>query len=131
MNFNRILRPPSSGLTNLILVCPLRTLVVCALVALSSPTLCAQDPPSTADPTLEIVSGTITELADDRIVVNRAVLGKPPENRVFLRNGDTKVEGQLKVNARVTVGFKTTEDGDVAVRIIVRPPQQSKDQKEK
>lgn len=66
--------------------------------------------------------------------MNRAVLGKPAENRVFIVNGETKVEqseGQLKTNARVTVGFKTTEDGDVAVRIIVRPPQQQQKEKEK
>jgi hypothetical protein len=30
------------------------------------------------------------------------------------------------VKARVTVGFKSSEDGDVAVRIIVRSPQNKK-----
>jgi hypothetical protein len=54
-------------------------------------------------------------------VVNRAVLGKPPEERAFLITSETKVEGKLRVNARVTVGYRTSEEGDIATRIIVRP----------
>ena len=63
------------------------------------------------------------ELPSGRIVVNRAVIGKPPENRSFLITSETKVEGKLKEGARVTVGFKPTEEGEVAMRIIVRPAQ--------
>jgi len=82
--------------------------------------LCAQDPPPTAEPDHEFVSGVITDLSPGRIVVNRAVIGKPPEDRTFLITADTKVEGVLKVGVRVTVGFTSSEEGDVAVRIIVR-----------
>ena len=64
------------------------------------------------------------DLPPGRIVVNRALLGKPPENRTFLITSETKVEGRLRVGARVTVGFKPGEEGDVAVRIIVRSPPQ-------
>ena len=71
-------------------------------------------------PSYEFVSGTITDLPPGGIVVNRALLGKTPENRMFIINSETKVEGKLKTHARVTVGFKTTDEGDVAVRIIVR-----------
>ena len=67
-----------------------------------------------------------SELPPGRIVVNRALLGKPPENRTFLINADTKVEGKLKPKARVTVGIKSTDEGDVAVRIIVRTSQSPK-----
>ena len=81
------------------------------------------EPAPAAEPSYEFVSGTIMELPSGRIVVNRAVIGKPPENRSFLITSETKVEGKLKEGARVTVGFKPTEEGEVAMRIIVRPAQ--------
>jgi hypothetical protein len=93
---------------------------VCALVALGIPFLQAQEQPPAAESNYEFVSGTITDLPPGAIVVNRALLGKPPENRTFIINADTKIEGKLKTHARVTVGFKSTDEGDVAVRIIVR-----------
>jgi hypothetical protein len=71
-----------------------------------------------------IVSGTVTDLPPGRIVVNRAVLGKPPEERTFLITSETKIEGRLRVNARVTVGYRPSDEGEIATRIIVRsaPP---------
>jgi hypothetical protein len=83
-----------------------------------------QAPPIEGD--YEFVSGTVTELPAGKIVVNRALLGKPAENRVFLITPETKVEGNLRTNSRVTVGFKTTDEGDVAMRIIVRSAAQKK-----
>src|ERR1700712_1834197 len=74
---------------------------------------------SPQEPSQEFFSGTISEMPEGRIGVARTVLGKPPENRSFRINGETKIEGKLKLKARVTVGFKTTPDGDLAVRIIV------------
>jgi hypothetical protein len=67
-----------------------------------------------------IVSGTVTDLQTSKIVVNRAVLGKPPEERTFLITSETKIEGKLRLNARVTVGYRPSEEGDIATRIIVR-----------
>jgi hypothetical protein len=70
----------------------------------------------------EFVSGTVAELSGSRIVVNRAVLGKPAEHLAFAITSETKVEGDLRVAARVTVGYRNIEGGEpVAVRIIVRP----------
>ncbi len=74
----------------------------------------------------EFFSGTIQQLPEGKLIVARAVLGKPAESRSFLITTDTKVEGKLKVKARVTVGFKSSDDGDVAVRIIVRTQQPKK-----
>jgi hypothetical protein len=78
------------------------------------------------EPSYEFVSGTVTELPAGRIVINRAVLGKPPENRSFLIKPETKIEGRLRLHARVTVGFKPSDEGDVAVRIIVRAQNEKK-----
>ncbi len=70
----------------------------------------------------EFVSGTVAELPPGKIVVNRAVLGKPAEYHTFLVTNETTIEGQLRVDARVTVGYRNVEGSEpVAVRIIVRP----------
>ncbi|HYP08642.1 MAG TPA: hypothetical protein VER03_20575 [Bryobacteraceae bacterium] len=90
------------------------------LLSLSAWAITAQEPAPAPEPNYEFVSGTITDLPPGRIIVNRAVLGKPPEDRTFLITAETKVEGTLKPNARVTVGFKPSEEGDIAMRIIVR-----------
>ena len=85
----------------------------------------AQEPHAEAPS--DFVSGTVVEMPAGKLVVNRAVVGKPAENHTFTLTPETKVEGRLRVNARVTVGFKTTEAGEtVAVRVIVRPQSERK-----
>jgi hypothetical protein len=84
-----------------------------------------QDPPAEAPS--DFVSGTVVDFQAGRLVVNRAVAGQPAENHTFSLTPETKIEGRLKVQARVTVGFKTTESGEtVAVRVIVRPQSERK-----
>ena len=90
------------------------------LVAWPSVCLKAQEQPPAQDANYEIVSGTVTDLPPGRIVVNRAVLGQPPQERTFLITSQTKIEGRLRVNTRVTVGFRPSDEGDIAMRIIVR-----------
>jgi hypothetical protein len=68
-----------------------------------------------------IFSGMVTAAAADRITVVRKVPAKADESRDFTINADTKVEGRLRVNARVSVRFKTGDDGvSHALHIIVR-----------
>jgi hypothetical protein len=69
-------------------------------------------------------SGSIVEFATNRVTVSRSILGKSPEKRVFAITSDTRVEGKLRVKLKVTVGFISTDDGDVARLIVVRqkPP---------
>jgi hypothetical protein len=68
-----------------------------------------------------IFSGTVTASAPDRISVVRRVPAKADESRDFAIDKDTKVEGRLRVNARVSVRFKTGDDGvSHALHIIVR-----------
>jgi hypothetical protein len=75
-------------------------------------------------------SGPIVELSAAKITVSRSILGKPAEKRTFWIKPDTRIEGKLKVKVRVTVGFVTSDDGDVARLIVVRstqrPPQEKK-----
>jgi hypothetical protein len=119
MNLNRVFRRSSSQLITL-KVWPIRTVLVCMMLSLAGWAMTAQEQAPPTDTNYDFVSGTITELPPGKIVVNRAVRGKPPEDRTFLITGETKIEGTLKTNAPVTVGFKPTEEGDVAMRIIVR-----------
>lgn len=116
MKLNRGFSPGSSERITL-WEWPLRTVLVCLLLSLSAWAITAQEPPPTSEGNYEFVSGTIADLPPGRIIVNRV---KPAEDRTFLITAETKIEGTLKPNARVTVGFKPSEEGDVAMRIIVR-----------
>jgi hypothetical protein len=68
-------------------------------------------------------SGPIVEVTATKITVSRSILGKPAEKRSFLINSDTRIEGKLRVHVKVTVGYVTTDDGDVARLVVVRPSQ--------
>jgi hypothetical protein len=69
----------------------------------------------------EIFSGTVTELAPDSVLVVRKSTGKEPVSRKFLLDAQTRIEGKLRLNARVTVRFETGADEPVhALHIIVR-----------
>jgi len=70
----------------------------------------------------QFLSGTVVEVLPGELVVRRSPLGKPPQIRRFRLTVETKIEGTLKPKARVTVGYTSGPDGDVAVRVIVRPP---------
>jgi hypothetical protein len=69
-------------------------------------------------------SGSILELSASKITVSRSILGKPAEKRVFLITSETRIEGKCRLKQKVTIGFVTTDDGDVARLIVVRqkPP---------
>jgi len=69
-------------------------------------------------------SGSIIELSTSKITVSRSILGKPAEKRVFLITSETRIEGKLHVKLKVTIGFVTSDDVDVARLIVVRqkPP---------
>jgi carbonic anhydrase/acetyltransferase-like protein (isoleucine patch superfamily) len=61
--------------------------------------------------------------------VSRSILGKPAEKCTFAIKPDTRVEGKLRVRAKVTVGFVTTDEGDIARLVVVRPAQKPPDKK--
>ena len=82
------------------------------------------DSPKTEPKYDDTFSGSIIELTTSKITVSRSILGKPAEKRAFLINSDTRIEGKLHVKLKVTIGFVTSDDGDVARLIVVRqkPP---------
>jgi len=73
-------------------------------------------------------SGSVTELKPDRVTVRRSIAGSTAESRVFLIQSDTRVEGKLRLKARVTVGFVANEAGDAVARLIVVRQTQPKKQ---
>jgi hypothetical protein len=74
-------------------------------------------------------SGPIVEVTATKITVSRSILGKPAEKRTFWIKPDTRIEGKLRVRVKVTVGYVTTDDGDVARLIVVRTSQKPADKK--
>jgi hypothetical protein len=103
----------------------LKRLILVSLVACGVVSLHAQDPEPIPEQEREYVSGNVIEISDTKIVVDRVALGKA-EIRTFVITAETVIEGRLRNAARVTVGFKPTDEGDIAIRIIVRPQQSQK-----
>jgi len=68
-------------------------------------------------------SGPIVEVTASQITVSRSILGKPAEKHTFSIKPDTRIEGKLRVRVKVTVGYVTTDDGDVARLVVVRTSQ--------
>jgi hypothetical protein len=65
-------------------------------------------------------SGSVVEVTATKITASRSILGKPAEKRSFIIQSDTRIEGKLRVHVKVTVGYITSADGDVARLIVVR-----------
>jgi hypothetical protein len=66
-------------------------------------------------------SGTITQLTADSLTVVRMVPARDAVTRTFALDAKTRIEGHLRVQARVTVQYESPEDGQYrATRIIVK-----------
>jgi len=87
-------------------------------------TTVAQQPAKTAAKSTasnDIFSGNVTAASSDSVTVVRRLPARADEYKVFVIDQGTKTEGKLRVNARVSVQFKASDDGSVhAMRIIVR-----------
>ncbi len=105
--------------------------IIASLLALLTMLVClGQDTPSKPPENDSPVSGVVSELTREKITVTRNILGKS-ETRSFIINSDTKVEGKLKQKSRVTIRFSKTDEGDVALAIIVRDGKAEKGEKKK
>lgn len=101
--------------------------VFLALLFAYIPAIRAQEePPGKTQPTYEdTFAGPIVELSATKVTVSRNVLGKT-EKRTFLIKPDTRIDGKLKVKVKVTVGFVTTDEGDIARLIVAHPNDRKK-----
>ncbi|MGH9611671.1 MAG: hypothetical protein ACRD4P_01175 [Bryobacteraceae bacterium] len=84
----------------------------------------AQEPgaPAPQQQQTQTFAGNVTALTPNKVTVTRSILGRSAK-RTFLIKPDTRIEGKLRVKAKVTVGFATSDEGDVAKLIVVRSPQ--------
>ncbi len=103
-------------------------LVLCLVMAgIPRRTAAFQEAQQEANPQKQdtFFAGNVLEFSGEKITITRTVLGKT-QKRAFRITPDTKVEGRLRPKVRVTVGYVTDDDGDVAMRIIVRTSQKQK-----
>ena len=91
--------------------------------------LSKKDAPKSEPSYDDTFSGPVLELSAVKITVSRSILGQAAEKRTFLIKSDTRIEGRLRVRAKVTVGFVTTDDGDIARLIVVRTTQRTPQEK--
>jgi hypothetical protein len=83
----------------------------------------SQDPPPNVQPPADqYFAGVVTGLADDSITLTRTVLGKATV-RSFAITAETIYQpagGKPKLKQKVTVKWVTGDNGDRAVKIILR-----------
>lgn len=96
-----------------------------AILLLLSPTASSAAPAQDAaasepKPKPDYFSGTVTVLDEEKVTVLKTVLGKTSETRTFLITKETRIEGKLKLKARVTVRYTHDDEADRALHIIVR-----------
>jgi hypothetical protein len=70
-------------------------------------------------------TGNVVESAPDHLKVSRVLQGKT-EAHIFHMTKQTKIEGRLRLKERVAVRYVSSDDGDTAILVIVRPPTQKK-----
>ena len=106
---------------------PLRTFAITAGLLLCAPAWPQQAAPvPKADRQSKNFAGNITELSLEKITVVRSILGGSAQTRTFLITKETRIEGKLRMKSKVTVGFVSAVDGDVARLIVVRASSKNK-----
>jgi len=88
-------------------------LTLCCLALSFLPLVDAQDD----DPSF--FTGTLIERTSQRIKVSRMRQGKVEEHE-FRVTADTKFDRTVRVRGRVSVGYTSGNDGDIAVLVIDR-----------
>jgi hypothetical protein len=69
----------------------------------------------------QFFTGIVTAIDENKLTVNRMVLGKNSATKTFLVTAETKFEGGMpRVRAQVTVRYVATDEGDTAVTVILR-----------
>jgi len=94
---------------------------ISVLLALAnlSPVHC-QDPPPAVQPQDQYFAGLVTELTEASVTITRTVLGKSTV-RKFAITAETVIQGgKPKLKSKVTVKWAAGEDGDRALKIILR-----------
>jgi len=95
--------------------------VIIVILALASPNdVRGQDPPTTQPPPDQYFAGIVTALTDTSVTVTRTVLGKSTVRTFAITTETVTQGGKPKVKSKVTIKWISGEDGDRAVKIILR-----------
>jgi len=96
-------------------------LSVLLVLVLTSPVR-SQDDKNAAPPQYQYFAGVVTALTATSVTVMRSVLGKST-TRAFAITRDTIIQGgKPRVRSKVTIKWIASDDGDRAVKIILRSP---------
>ncbi len=97
---------------------PILILSVALACAVVREPLVAQDQGQTSSPRDRMFSGTVTSISDASLTV--ASTGSK-ESKTFIITAQTRFEGpKPQVKSRVDIRYVTTDEGERAVRVIVR-----------
>ena len=127
MDFNPKFTPPSFLFLNLRNVRLLSCGAISVFLALagSNPVRSQDPPPSVQQPAADqFFAGVVTSLTDESITLTRTVLGKATV-RTFAVSAETVMQplgGKPKLKQKVTVKWVSGENGDRALKIILRGP---------
>lgn len=122
MNFNPKFTQSSFRFLNLRNVRLLLSSAIGVLLILagSDPARGQSPAPASAQQADQFFAGIVTALADDSITITRTALGKSTV-RVFAITPETVVQGgKPKLKSKVTVKWMAGENGDCALKIIMR-----------
>ncbi len=100
-----------------------RLIFLLSVLAAVSPAVdLAQQPlPGAVTPKDQMFSGTVTAVGDGWFTALRT--GTSTDAHTFLVTVDTQFEGpKPEINSRVTVRYIPKDEGDLALRVIVRTP---------
>jgi hypothetical protein len=81
--------------------------------------LCPAQQKTQSAPKDQMFSGEVTAMDASTLTATRT---GSKVSKTFLITSETRFEGKPVVHSRVTIRYVTNEDGDRAVRVIVRPP---------
>lgn len=79
-----------------------------------------QDPPVAPQPQNQYFAGIVTELSETSVTITRTVLGKSTVRKFAITAETLTPGGKPKLKSKVTVQWLAGEDGDRAVKIILR-----------
>ena len=97
------------------------TALGCGLVFSLFPGGAAQQQEKKSKPKDQMFSGTVTSVEDTSLTATRSGQGNTPVTKTFAITPETQFDGgRPNVNSRVTVRYITTDEGDRAIRVIVR-----------
>lgn len=89
----------------------------------TTPSTDTAPPTPTPPPRPQFFAGTITSITSQQITISRTLVGHQPDTRSFQLTPKTKLnKNSCKPNTKVTVRYQHLPEGDIALQVLVHPP---------